>query len=181
MKGSFADKIRKTMEALGSDGADVTVDAICQETGIVLNKTKNKVFGTLRDFRRSGEVERVSRGVYRWVGGGRKKPEIREAMWKLLRARRVVTIADLQELAGASRTYAEEWLGTLHKHGVVRRIRPGRYQLIKDRVAMPDLTDNRLKLRENRAKQKAAALEALSRAQAAITEAKETIEGMELE
>lgn len=181
MKGSFADKIRKTMEALGGGGDGVTIDTICEAAGIVLGKSRSRVSTALRDLGRSGEVEQVSRGVYRWRGNGHKKPEIREAMWKLLRARRVVDVDDLQELAGASRKYAEEWLRTLDRHGVVRKLRAGRYQLVKDRVAMPVPDDNTMKLREIRAKRKAAALDALARAEAAITEAKIAIEEIELE
>ena len=53
-------------------------------------------------------------------------------MWRLLRARKVVSYDDLQELAGASRSYAREWMATLIKREVVRKLSKGRYQLIND-------------------------------------------------
>jgi DNA-binding transcriptional ArsR family regulator len=190
MRDSFADKVRKTMEQLG--GGDtlvlderqglVTAEAIFDALGVALKKSKDRTRTALRDLKRSGEIESAGRGVYRWLGKKRPEPEIKIAMWKLLRARRVVTISDLRELAGASEAYAAEWLRTLAKRGIVRKIRkanPATYQLAKDTVELPDLTDNAMKLRELRKRRKEEALQSLDRAAAAIADAKAALTSME--
>jgi|GEM_PF-604794 len=206
MRDSFADKVRKTMEQLG--GGDtlvlderqglalderqglVTAEAIFDALGVALKKSKDRTRTALRDLKRSGEIESAGRGVYRWLGKKRPEPEIKIAMWKLLRARRVVTISDLRELAGASEAYAAEWLRTLAKRGIVRKIRkanPATYQLTKDTVelpspsgqGLPDFTDNAMKLRELRKRRKEEALQSLERAAAAIADAKAALTSME--
>lgn len=58
------------------------------------------------------------------------KPRLKTVMWRLLQSRKVVTYDDLQELAGVSRCYAQEWMATLIKRGIVRKLSKGRYQLI---------------------------------------------------
>ena len=214
MRDSFADKVRKTMEQLGAGGTIalderqglalderqglalderqglVTAEAIFDALGVALKKSKDRTRTALRDLKRSGEIESAGRGVYRWLGKKRPEPEIKIAMWKLLRARRVVTISDLRELAGASEAYAAEWLRTLAKRGIVRKIRkanPATYQLTKDTVelpspsgqGLPDFTDNAMKLRELRKRRKEEALQSLERAAAAIADAKAALTSME--
>jgi len=179
MKGSFADKVRKVMEQLGGGDTLVTTDAIYDALGVALPESKRRVRTAIKDLKKSGEIESVDRGVYRWLGKTAPAPEIREAMWKLLRARRVVTVDDLRELAGASKRYAREWLLTLAKHGVVRKT-GARYQLIKDTIVMPDLADNAEKLREIRRRKKAEALRSLEQAAAAIASAKTALTSMEV-
>ncbi|MBA3012941.1 MAG: hypothetical protein KKF12_18525 [Proteobacteria bacterium] len=71
-----------------------------------------------------------------------EKTQIKTIMWRLLRSRKVVTYEDLQELAGASRSYAQEWMATLIKREVVRKLSKGRYQLIND--AAPEIPPKEL-------------------------------------
>lgn len=61
-----------------------------------------------------------------------EKTRLKTIMWRLLRARKVVSYDELQELAGASRSYAQEWMATLVKREVVRKLSKGRYQLINE-------------------------------------------------
>ena len=110
-------------------------------------------------------------------GGGKVSKQAR--MWAILRFRKRVTVADLQELAEVSLDYAEDWLRTLVKREVVKRIdqpnnRPSVWQLINDTVKMPDLTDNSERLRTLRAKRKWA-LHTLDQATVAIEEAKQAL------
>lgn len=58
-----------------------------------------------------------------------RKPQIKTVMWRLFRARKVITYDDLQELAGASRKYAQEWMAGLIKKGFAKKISNGRYML----------------------------------------------------
>jgi len=175
MKNSFADKIRKTVAELGGDGSEVTAHAIFDTLGITLSATKSRVYYTLRDLRKSGEVERVDKGLYRWRGK-QAPPELRQKMWKLLRKRFSVTVEDLMELAGASEQYAKEWLTALHRRGVIQRIQPGHYRIIKDTVEMPDLDDNARKLRRFREKKKQEILKSINDIETTVMEAKSRIE-----
>lgn len=61
-----------------------------------------------------------------------EKTRLKTIMWRLLRARKVISYDELQELAGVSRSYAQEWMATLIKRQVVRKLSKGRYQLIND-------------------------------------------------
>jgi len=65
------------------------------------------------------------------------KPKLKTIMWRLMQNRKVVTYDDLQELAGVSRSYAQEWMATLVKREVVRKLSNGRFQLIGDIVSEP--------------------------------------------
>ena len=58
-----------------------------------------------------------------------EKQSIKAIMWRLLRARKVVTYDELQELAGASRPYAQEWMADLVREGIVKKLSKGRYML----------------------------------------------------
>lgn len=61
-----------------------------------------------------------------------EKPRLKTIMWRLLQSRKVVTYDDLQELAGVSRSYAQEWMSTLIKREIVRKLSKGRFQLMGD-------------------------------------------------
>ena len=58
-----------------------------------------------------------------------EKQQLKTIMWRLFKARKVVTYDDLQELSGASRKYAQEWMAGLIKKRIARRISNGRYML----------------------------------------------------
>jgi hypothetical protein len=94
-------------------------------------------------------------------------------MRHILRARRVVSLEDLQELAGASRDYSYEFLRLLMDQEVVRRLSDDGYQLIQDPVLLPEDEPKKRKLRERRVRK---ALAALERAEAAIAEARKELE-----
>jgi len=66
-----------------------------------------------------------------------EKTKIKTVMWRLLQARKLVTYDDLQELSGASRIYAQEWMATLLKREVVKKLSKGRYQLVCDTPLEP--------------------------------------------
>lgn len=115
-----------------------------------------------------GHLVRVRTGVYRAtarpaVGAGQSKYEV---MWRLLRARRSVTVDDLQELAGVSREYAQRFCAAMVRHDAARRIAPGHYQLSADTVRMP--------------RDKKRAAENKRRAMAAIDNAKQALDAAEV-
>jgi len=175
MRNSFADKIRKTVEKLDTDHTGITARAIFDDLGISLSETKSRAYSTLRDLTRSGEVERIGRGIYRWRGKKKGKPEIRKIMWRILRARRNITVEDLMELAGASEAYAREWLQMLDRREIVKHMGRGRYRLINDTVTMPDDREKALKLRMIRQRKKEILI-VMNDIQNTVMEAKSRIE-----
>jgi hypothetical protein len=76
-------------------------------------------------------------------------------MWRVLRAKRTVTVEDLLMMAGAAGSYAREWLGMLEARGVVRKAGQ-KYVLIKDHVEMPENDAKAERLRALRARMKGA-------------------------
>jgi DNA-binding IclR family transcriptional regulator len=160
MQESFAGKVRQVI--MGTPG-EFTVNEISERLGIALPKSRKRLHTALRDLRRAGEIERRREGVYALAAmRPSRKPQRREVMWRILRARRAVSVADLQELAGVSRNYAEEWLRMLLRKGVVTRD-GGSFRIVSDPVAMPENTEKAAALRDIR-KRQAEALALMRRA-----------------
>lgn len=164
MRGSFAGEVRKIIA--GTLG-EISISEISDRLGIALPKTKKRLYTTIRDLLRAGEIERRREGVYAWKEKARK-PERREVMWRLLRARIIVTVEDLQEMAGVSREYAEEWLRMLVKKEIVRKT--GKiYRLLSAPVEMPENTEKAGQLRDLRKR--------MAEAAAMLRKAVQTLEG----
>lgn len=172
-----AQRIRAALIELGSGGKEVTNAQLAAALDMVFNAEKQMLYRTLRAFHKRGEIEKVSRGIYKYIGKT-DKPQLQQIMWRALRARKTVTIDDLIEIAGASREYTKEFLRMLVKREIIRRIRIGKkykYQLINDPVVMPEDTDNAKKLRKLRQQKRVEALAALEEAESAIRKAKKVI------
>jgi hypothetical protein len=133
------------------------------------------VQAVMRDLLRSGEAARISEGEYRWAA--RKEPvQLRQKMWSILRARRVVSVEDLMELTGASRGYARQWTTMLEGHEVVRRLEDGRVQLVSDPVAMPTDGTKAEKLKAIRVRNALAAVrERIEQVTVAVKELEEAV------
>jgi hypothetical protein len=134
-KASFAGRVRAALQDIGQNGAPVTFDALGDALDLVGKQDKLPMYNAIRDLTRTGEVERAADGaiVYRGISNG---PEIRDAMWSVIRMRRTVSVYDLQELAGASKNYALEFLRLLARRGAVEVVkRPDNstvYRLVAD-------------------------------------------------
>jgi hypothetical protein len=110
----------------------------------------------------SGEMVRVKPGWFNWQWKKPGQPQIQEVMWRVLRARKAVTVPDLMELAGATKEYAGEFLRRLKKQGVIQELNRldgiwVRFRLVDD--PGPELPKNEAKgdyLRNRRMKHKAA-------------------------
>lgn len=172
-----AQRIRVALIELSRGGKEVATADIAIALDMVFNNEKQVLYRTLRVFLKRGEIEKKQSGVYRYIGKT-EKPQLQQIMWRVLRARKTITVDDLIEIAGASREYIKEFLRMLVKREILRRIRVGarfKYQLINDPVVMPEDTDNAKKLRKLRNKKKAEALAALKEAESAIMIAKKAI------
>jgi hypothetical protein len=154
--------VREQMRILGVGGREINYQELAKCCDLVFNVDKQYMYGVLKNMRKTGEIERVRRGVC--VYKGKDKPHLHEIMWRFLRARKVVTIDDLREIAGASRNYATEWMRMLQKHELVKVIRTGnlrKYQLISDQVAVPQNDEKAKKFRRARRQKKREALACL--------------------
>ena len=177
MKETFAGRLRDAARSLGRAGSTFTVKDLGHAMGIKTYAEHDTIRSALRDFLRRGEMVRTAPGVFRYQERPTVKPQIRERMWRILRARRRVTVEDLQELAGASRSYAEEWLRMLTKRAVVRKCGGGVFRMVEDPVAMLSNDEKAEQLRELRARKKAA-LAALEKAEVSLTVARNFVSGM---
>lgn len=168
-------KIRRCIKSLRCFRAADVIDALGNDvqTYSAAKRIKKVVFNLAQ----SGEIVRLERGLYEYRGK-QGKPQLREVMWRILRARRVVTVDDLEELSGAKQGYVEEWLRMLERNGIVRHFENGRWQMIQDPVEMPGDEQKSERLRGIR-ERKRAALEAIARASGALEEARAALEEWE--
>jgi hypothetical protein len=166
----IAKRVRAAIERLGKGGSQVfSISEICLELDLISDAEKRPVYNCMNDLRASGAVERVRPGVYRTVKQ-ESGPQRQEVMWRLLRARRRVSVADLVELAGVSEAYAAEWLQAMARQGVA--VKAGDvYRLVADAVAQPEIVGKKEKYRRIREAKKKA-LTALDEAFAAIVAAR---------
>lgn len=153
MKKTFAGKVRKIMQDL--KGREISTQDIAVMLDMVSDADKRVLYRILIDFRHSGEIERVKKGIYIYKGK-KCKPQLQEIMWRFLRARKKVTIDDLVEISGAEESYAKEWLQLLVRREIVRKYKNGNYLMIKDPVDMPRNEKKAERLRRIRAEKKKA-------------------------
>ena len=179
MKETFMGRVRDACHYLGGYGSEITLAQIYDRMDVRTYKDKEPVRTAMSQLCRAGELERMAEGIYRLVPKPAGKPKIQEVMWRVLRARRTVTLADMEELAGASPTYATEWLQMLSRRKIVRHLKNGNWQMVTDPGPAMPLNDKKAeRLRNLRAKKKEA-LDAMDRAFMAIAEARMAMAEME--
>ena len=179
MKETFTGRVRDACHYLGEYGNDIALKQLYDKVDVRAYKERRQVRLVVADLCKSGEIERVDEGVYRLLQKPPGKPQIQEVMWRVLRARRSVTLADMEELAGAAPTYASEWLQMLARRKIVRHLKNGSWQMVKDPGPTMPLNDEKAeRLRNLRAKKKEA-LDAMDRAFMAIAEARMAMAEME--
>lgn len=180
-KDSFAEKIRTAAKKLGQS---FTFPDLSNAANLRSSAEEKKMKSTMKDFINRGEMARIAPGEYRYVGRQKDKAEIekRRVMWSLLKMRRIVSVEDLQELAGVSKDYALEWLLSLVKNEAARKITPAnptlpcRWQLIKDVDVMPEDEARKKKYRDIRRKNKEALGRVLDHIQAGVNKARGLVE-----
>lgn len=158
---TFTGRVRAAARKVGlsMDGTPIefSVADLSHAVGVASSAESKKLHWALRDLKKAGELMSVRKGVYLPVEPKReRKPlEKRVVMWRFLRMRKRVTVGDLQEVAGVSEKYAEEWLQMLARRGIVKSTTSGKFQLLGDPVAMPANDEKAAKLRALRARKRA--------------------------
>jgi hypothetical protein len=142
-----------------------TSDDLAEAVGLQDYAAKRQIGTVLRDAVRRGEIERVGPSEFR-TALVKREPLGKDKMWRILRMRRRITSDELAELAAVGRKYAQEYLRSLVRAEIVRK-NGNAYELTHDSVSAPPVDDNAAKLRQLRAKRKAA-LEALMKAREAL-------------
>lgn len=154
-KVSFSAKVREAARKLGSEGRSFTAGEVFDSIGIQTYAAKKTAYNTLNDQVKAGHLERTKPGEYKFVIR-KREPEKRVVMWRFFRRRRMVTIEDLQLVSGSAEDYVKEWLQMLQHLSVVRKLGDGRYQLLKDQLEPPRDEEKAARLRELRARKRAA-------------------------
>ena len=186
MKETFTGKIRNTTHELGETGKAFTIYESCDRAMIQTYADKKKMRSVVKDLRKAGELSQIGPAIYVLAKPTPGKPQLQEVMWRVLRARRTVTVADMEELAGASAAYATEWLRMLERRKIVRHLKGNpatktadKWQMVTDPGPTMPLNDEKAaRLRKLRAKKKEA-LDAMDRAFMAIAEARMAMSEME--
>ena len=172
MKETFTGRIRDAGLILGRDCGVFTIEQISNQAKIQTYAEEKKMRQVMVGLAKAGEFERMGEGTYSMLRLPPGKPQIQEVMWRVLRARRTVIVADMEELAGASPTYATEWLQMLGRRKIVRHLKNGKWQMVTDPGPTMPLNDEKAeRLRNLRAKKKEA-LDCMDRAFMAIAEAR---------
>ena len=187
MRETFAGRVRAAIEKVTAGGRnEFSTDDLVVEANIKTFKEKKRLSDPLRYMVAKGELERVGRGRYRVPGADRQldPPKKSEAMWRILRAQKVVTVSDLMQLACVSKDYAKQWLSMLVGRQIARNEAGpglvGRYRLISDPGPTPPAdAEKAAKLRELRRRKIAEAKGELINAQVGIDRAKKILEELE--
>jgi len=171
MKETFAGKIRQAATALSP--GQFTTRELSFHANLKTRKDEKRMLNALRDFIKAGEAQRISTGVYVYLGKQRKNLPLKDQMRNYLKIKKVITIDELREL-GAAESYASEWLQMLVRRGVVVPLQNGRYELIAN-MAVPENEEKAERLRDLRVRKKEA-LQAIGEAQKALTRARDAVE-----
>jgi predicted transcriptional regulator of viral defense system len=182
---SFARTVRDALIAAArADDGEVGVGDLSSLLRLKNRKEHKRMLNALSDLTGRGHIVRVRQGVYGEAAAA-GEPDKREVMWRLIRMRRVVTIADLEEMAGVSHAYAKEWLELLVKRGCAVRVNPANpnhphsWRLtVTDHAEMPVDDDKAAKLRDIRLKKKKI-MARLTAIDTAVADVKQIIKNME--
>ena len=179
MKETFTGRVRQACHYLGEYGNEILLDQVYDRMNVRTYKEKDEVRTAVSQLCRAGELIRINEGTYKLRLKVPERPQLQEVMWRVLRARRTVTEADLEELAGASPSYAKEWLLMLTRQKIVRKLKNGSWQMLHDPGPQMPLNEEKAERMRQLRKKKKEALEAMDRAFTAIAEARMAMSEME--
>ncbi len=187
---SFAKTVLAAVQEIAAkNNGEASCDAISTAVWMQTKAPHKRLLNTLCDLYRTKRIMRIRQGVYGPMVD-EKQPDKREVMWRVFRMRRVVTVADLQEMAGVSPIYAKEWLELLSRRGVAVRITPATNQnnhphswriINSDSAECPVDSDKAARLRDLRRKKKEAIHGRLDAIDTVLGEVRQLLNTMEEE
>lgn len=182
---SYAKTVLETALELAATKGEATAGDVSSAMFTQTRVQHKRVLNILGELAKAGRLVRIRQGVYGQVSRDDVQPDKREVMWRLLRMRRRIMVADLMEMAGAGKDYAREWLRMLEKNGVVRKEQaPGQaavWILVNDQVKMPEDGEKAEKLRAIRRKKKADITARLDAIDTALADVRQILQTMEEE
>ena len=178
-KMTFADEVREAVQ--GYRGEAFKVHSLADKMD--LNQTKKKRLYSILNLMvtRDNEAKKIKPGVYCYIG--REKLPMEQVAWKILRARKRVTVPDLVELVGMKESYARSWFKMLEERGLVKKVGGGGHyngaeynvwQLTHDPIKMPANTRMIEKHRQLKAN-RLSAMAKIEVAEKALSEARELL------
>jgi predicted transcriptional regulator len=179
---SFQAQVLQTVRDLG--GQRVSREDIRQRLDLAGPGDRKRLGTAIGELAGYGHLERHADLSVSIVQVEPGEPRKHEVMWRILRAKRLVTTDNLAALAGVSRGYAQNWLEALINLGLVENLgrsrrQGGQYRLVKD--PGPEAPrDQRASERSSAWRQrKMEALGKLDAAFAAVAEARLAVSRME--
>lgn len=127
MPKPMAEKMRSAAQRLGQFRAHDLANAAGAKTSAEIALIRNSI----RDFVRRGEMERVSRGVYKYVTQKKVRTKM-HVIWHLVRSHRRFTTDEIERLSGAKRYTVREYLTLLKDVGLLVKNGRQNWRLVKD-------------------------------------------------
>ena len=124
---SLASKMRTAAPDLGKFRCGELADAV----GVQTFAGRQNVKRTIYDFVKRGEMERVSRGIYRHIGSTKERTKL-DIIWHLARSHRHFGLDEIERLSGAARNTVMEYVQCLVRAGYLRKTSRTRWLLVKD-------------------------------------------------
>ncbi|MFA5105241.1 MAG: type IV toxin-antitoxin system AbiEi family antitoxin domain-containing protein [Candidatus Margulisiibacteriota bacterium] len=126
-RSGLTEKIRQVAKELGT----FRVRDIAERIDIQTYREKHNILSYVSDLKKAGEVERIGKGLYKYVP---KKPRrtFLDVIWHLVRSYRQFDTDEIERLSGAARGTVKEYLLCLMHLGYLRREGLSGWALIKD-------------------------------------------------
>ena len=126
MRG-LAKQVREAAKKLGRFSPSGLADGVDIRT----YRDRKMVKNALYDFVRRGEIRRIGKGLYEYVGGRVARTKL-DIIWHLVRSHRSFTADEIERLSGAARPTVLEYLQCLTALGFLRKPTRRRWLLVKD-------------------------------------------------
>ena len=122
---TLAGRIREAAKKLKEFGRRDVCDAV----EVMSYFERRRVWDSFRDFERRGEIERIARGRYRYIGR-EERTTYRQRFWNVARRMIRFNLNDLEQITEARRDTIKEFCSWMVKMGYAKRIKPGQFKTI---------------------------------------------------
>ena len=92
----------------------------------------DQIRNAIQEFRSSGEIQSIRRGVYKYGAGKKKRRTYADIIWHLVRSHRQFNTDEIQRLSGAARCTVREYLQCLRRLGHINKTGQSQWMLISD-------------------------------------------------
>ena len=121
LAGRIREAAKQLKEFSNKDLSDAVGVRSYQERGAVRKRVSA--------FLTRGEIERIDRGVYRYVGR-KERVTLQQRIWDIARRMAQFTLDDLEQITGANRATIKKFCSLMVKEGYAGRIKQGHFKVI---------------------------------------------------